>query len=85
MKKKCPGCGSSLVRRVEAGAADEGMGYVQWCNNPQCPLRSKCEVCRNPLEPITEPVPCARARCMTETCRKFGRETDDNWPDRYAA
>lgn len=83
MKKNCPGCGSGMVQHA---LVDGAQGAVfRWCRNPRCPLRSKCEVCRNPLEPITEPVPCARARCMSETCRRFGRETDDNWPDRYAA
>jgi hypothetical protein len=84
MSNACPGCGSRLVRQVDA-AAPQADGTVQWCRNPRCALRSRCEVCRQPLEPITEPVPCARARCVTETCRRFGREVDDDWLDRYAA
>jgi hypothetical protein len=85
MKKNCPGCGSSLVHHAEAAASAGGIGHFQWCNNPRCPRRSLCAVCRHPLRPITEPIPCAKAQCTNEACSRFGWEIDDNWPGRYAA
>ena len=83
MRKTCPGCNGSLVHHGDGATPDSEV--FRWCRNAQCPLRSRCPLCRNRLEPITEPVPCARARCMTESCSRFGWEVDDNWPERYAA